>query len=249
MTMLRELQVDVAPVLASDRSRGTLNLQRSSPGQGRFIILQVKDEKGQATFLDPGCRYCAPGIPDWRHCSTGPSGVFIERPSPFSVNVGEVASRFNSEVRRERVDVSPDGLATISGSVSYGGQYDVEQRRHWTDLTEAARQESFLSTLGRAHASSEVTISDPESVLEPLTVNYELAGVPMIRTRTAGSCSARPTRYRAERAFPSSISGRIRSGTHSALLVSSTRNSRFPRATGSGDCRSRRRSKVLAWCS
>jgi hypothetical protein len=188
--LLRRSGIRADPVLVADRSEQRFVFDMW-PTQARYLMLRATLD-GHDAFLDPACRFCAPGVLDWRFCSREPNAVVIDAGRSEAIATGEVAAQYNSEIRAEEVHVTPDGLATLTGQATYGGQYEVERRTEWEELTEAARRRAFLREFATDFDETDVTFSEIDNMLRPLTVEYDIAALELARTAD-GRVILRPT--------------------------------------------------------
>jgi hypothetical protein len=169
--MMEGAGLTAVPVLLTDRSR-----QRFSPEipelsqyvSGARVVLRVEDASGRI-FVDPACRYCRPGYPDWRYASTGTGGVVLDDDSESAslILIESPSAESNAVQRRELVTLRPDGSADVEGRVTWSHQSEVERRERWRELTPEARMESFLGPLAGVVDGAELTV-DPVGGSSPL---------------------------------------------------------------------------------
>ncbi len=172
--LLRNAGVQADLVLVGDRIQGILKQSMPDPGQPLNLILQVETD-GEKGFLDPSCRFCQPGLLDWRHSADarGSFGMHLRKTGgTFSVVLGRVPAKFNSQQYNEKVVLQDDGSARVSGLLQLFGHEDVETRRVWVDLTVAGRSDSVRQGIAGDIYDVSITPSDPEALDRVLQASY-----------------------------------------------------------------------------
>lgn len=172
LALLRESGVQAWPVLVHDRTAGRFVPGFPDLSQASHMMLRVNVGEGQP-LLDPSCRHCGAGMPDWRYCDGQANALTIGAiGTPFKV--GTIPATHSAEIREEHVTLAIDGTAEVEGTVTWTGHSEVDLRREWDGLSESERTDAFHSTL--VGDVSEVTIeaSDPEEFFEHLSASYQL---------------------------------------------------------------------------
>ena len=169
--MMQGAGLTVVPVLLTDRSRQRFSPEIPEPGQyvsGARIVLRVEDASGRI-FVDPACRYCRPGYPDWRYASTGTGGIVLDDDAENAslILIDSPSAESNAVQRRELINLHPDGSADVEGRVTWSHQSEVVRREHWRELTAEARTESFLGPLAGVVDGAVLTV-DPVGGASPL---------------------------------------------------------------------------------
>lgn len=170
--LLREASITAHPVLVGDRSEQTFMFGIPDWNQADHLMLQVLTGK-ETGYLDPSCRFCQVGIPDWRHCGGVKSGIRIDgQRIPWTVDVPAIGGEFNSERRVDRAILGEDGTGRVEGSVTYYGQREADWRERNSDLSAVARLDEFLKSVGGDIEDASVTIPDPEAIDENVKIDY-----------------------------------------------------------------------------
>jgi hypothetical protein len=165
LAMLKEAGIDAEPVLVQDRSDGRLVWDYPRFNQTDHLMLRLSLD-GKETFLDPACKECRVGLPDWRYCSDEPNGVLVRSASstPRRVTVGFVPASINLESRSERVVLQEDGSAAVEGRIVWHGQQAAGVRRSWRDVSRSARREDVIERLPGDVSDPAVEVSDPDDL-------------------------------------------------------------------------------------
>jgi hypothetical protein len=161
----------VVPVLLTDRSHQRFDPDIPDLGQyvtGARVLLRVEDSANRI-FVDPACRYCRPGYPDWRYASEGTGGIVLNDDSrAASVILIDPPSVEANTVRwNELATLRADGSADVEGRVTWTHQAEVDRREAWRELTPEARVESFLGAKAGVVEGAVLTI-DPVAGPTPL---------------------------------------------------------------------------------
>jgi hypothetical protein len=127
----------------------------------------------EPVFADVSCPACQIGVPDWRFCGRGSGGLILDgalRAEP--IRIPTIPGDYNWEAREETVTLQADGSGLVEGKVTWQGQPEVEMRRRWSHLPEAARAVNFLLRIGGGLEDSSVTCTDPEDLGENFSATY-----------------------------------------------------------------------------
>jgi hypothetical protein len=161
----------VVPVLLTDSSRQRFSPEIPDRGQflyGARVVLRVEDVSGRI-FVDPACRYCRPGFPDWRYSSSGTGGIVLsdDTDTVSMILIDPPSAESNAVQRREIVTLNADGSAVVEGRVTWSHQSEVVRREQWRELTPEARTEDFIGPLAGLVDGAELTV-DPLGGASPL---------------------------------------------------------------------------------
>lgn len=166
--LLRESGLRANPILVADRTYGRFNYAALDPVHHLMLEVEVN---GQSTLLDASCRYCQPGITDWRYASPeGAAGIRVFSGDPLTLGI--VPAKYNVENRAEHVEIAEDGTARVEGKVVWRGQFAIDLRRRWEHSSDVARREDFLGNLSGDFEDVRVEFSDPADVFQDLTADY-----------------------------------------------------------------------------
>ena len=170
MALLRGAGVQANPILVADRSEGRFHYDALDSAE--HLMLEALID-GARCVVDPSCRYCEPGTTDWRYAANkGYAGVRLAGAFGAPVVVGTIPAVHNANRRTERVELAEDGTAQISGAARWSGQFSVNLRERWAEMSDDARREDFLGSLVGTVDEPKVDLSDPDDVFQPLTAHY-----------------------------------------------------------------------------
>ena len=173
MALLQEAGVSARAILTNDQSRQRADFAIPDAAQVDHVMLQVAWDQGASGFIDPTCRYCQPGIPDWRFC-TGDSSVLLVGDFALPVLLGTIPLVPGGSIERwkQTVEVHPDGSAEVDGLVAWTGHDDVALREHWEGMTIEGRREEFTQRLGGSVEPLSIEPSAPADRAVFLHVKY-----------------------------------------------------------------------------
>lgn len=173
LALLEEMGLDVAPVLAVDRT--VQSFVPSLPDASQFDHLLLRVRTGdRENYIDPSCQYCQPGMPDWRFLGEGAGGIVLGAGHYKDVRIADFPAEVNAVKWRQRTALAPDGSGAVTGVVAWQGEEEVAQRRSWQDLSVDGRIESFLHRAPGVIEDPQITVSDVNDLQKSLTVEFRL---------------------------------------------------------------------------
>lgn len=189
LALLREAGIDAEPVLVNDRSQHRFD-DEILAGADHLMLRVTVD--GQQSTLDPSCRYCPPGLPDWRYCSAEDNAIRVISSRAETYSVGVIPEQFNSEIVDEQVFLTREGTSRVDGHATWGGQWDVTLRNLLSGLSKEGREAWLLQNTAGIIADWEAEVSDPDDLFRSLTADYRYKRLDGARTDD-GRLLIRPT--------------------------------------------------------
>lgn len=174
MTLLQEAGLEVHPILVANREEGRFNYDDYEVP--RHLMLDVT-LGGAHVILDAACRYCEPGLTDWRHSGfSGLAGIRLGGGrSGGPIRIQSFASDRNVESHKETVRVDRSGEQVVTGAAVWTGQFSLDRRRRWSDLTPEEFTADFFRSSAGGFGELEATLSDPAAVLDRLEAEYGMS--------------------------------------------------------------------------
>jgi hypothetical protein len=202
VALLRGAGFRAWPVLAVDRS--IQSFARSVPDPCNFSQLLVLVRTGEgAIYLDAACRACPFGVPDWRFSGRGSGGLILDEKAPAEpIAFSAIGDDQNWEIRKETVVLQPDGSGFVEGEATWRGLPEVEMRRRWFHLPEAARAVNFLLRIGGGLEDTSVTSTDPGDFTQNLRASYRFRQSDLARKDDAGLTIGPPAGMEKELGIP-----------------------------------------------
>ncbi len=174
LALLEEAGVPARIVLVADRAGGRFDATIPESDQYRHPLVEV-GPKASPGYLDPSCKYCMPGAPDWRYCGDGSGGLRVDRRllQPEVVQLAGVPPEVNAERIQQTVRLGADGSARVEGTVVWQAQFDTAMREAMEDLTEEGREDLFIEGVTGEIEDTHVSVADPDNLRENLRVEFD----------------------------------------------------------------------------
>jgi hypothetical protein len=173
LALLQAAKIEVDPVVVVDRRDGKMAWKYPGYSQVDHLLLRVKTD-GQTGFLDPGCRGCQAGIPNWMYMDSDENGIVLEarRSTPLKVTVDLVPAEYNSERRQEDVTLDQDGIARVEGKVNWYGLQDLYRRKSWRQLSESAKRQTMIRRLPGDIDEVSIDLTDSDDLSTNIGATY-----------------------------------------------------------------------------